>query len=461
MASARIIDISSVVDEAKVSAFTLRVVIVAAFIIFLDGFDINNIGYVAPAMIRAWQLPNPSAFGPVFGASPFGILLGAPLLGYIGDRFGRKKAIFIACVIFSVFTWAAVLTSSVRELVMVRFLCGIGIGGVMPNLIALVAEYAPKRLRATLVVVMFSGIGLGAAMPGPVAAWLIPQYGWQVVFTVGGVVGILAALLCLAALPESIKYFAIRPGHRANLLKLVRAVRPDLAVDADTSFVMRDEKQYAGLSPKHLFRDGYAPVTLCLWVLFATNLMGYFFLFNWTPTLLASINIPVTKAALFTSVLQVGGLIGGWVIGYPTDRFGYLPVAALSILAIPVVGAIGYVGTMSEPLLIVVLFLAGFSVLGFNYATNGISGIVYPTAFRSLGSGWCFAVGRAGSVTGPLIGGVLIGMHVSVQNLYLFAAIPYLICAPVALVFAGIYRRRFVLATRSGVAAVTAPQEAL
>ncbi len=461
MANAKVIDVSAVVDEAKVGTFVLRVVIVAAFIIFLDGFDINNIGYVAPAMIRAWQLPDASAFGPVFGASPLGILFGAPLLGYIGDRFGRKKAIFIACLIFSVFTWAAVLTSSVRELVLVRFLCGIGIGGVMPNVIALVAEYAPKRLRATLVVVMFSGIGLGAAMPGPVAAWLIPQYGWQVVFTVGGVLGILAALLCLAALPESIKYFVVRQGHRANVLRLVQAVRPDLAIDADASFVMRDEKQYTGLSPKHLFRDGYAPVTLCLWVLFALNLMGYFFLFNWTPTLLASANIPMAKAALFTSVIQVGGLIGGWVIGYPMDRFGYLPVAAMSVLAIPVVGAIGYVGTMSEPLLIVVLFLAGFSVLGFNYATNGVSGMVYPTAFRSLGSGWCFAVGRAGSVSGPLIGGVLIGMHVSVQNLYLFAAIPYLICAPVAFVFAAIYYRRFVVVAGSGVPAVALSQEAL
>ena len=145
---------------------------------------------------------------------------------------------------------------------------------------------------------------------------------------------------------------------------------------------------------------------------------------------------------------------------YPMDRFGYLPVAAMSILAIPVVGAIGYVGTTSEPLLIVVLFLAGFSVLGFNYATNGVSGIVYPTAFRALGSGWCFAVGRAGSVSGPVIGGVLIGMHVSVQHLYLFAAIPYLICAPVALVFAGIYRRRMALAAGSDVVAVTSPREA-
>ena len=170
----RIVNVSEAIDGAKVSSLTLRVVIVSALIIFIDGLDTTNIGYVAPAMIQAWHISEPSVFGPVFGASALGIFFGATLLGYIGDRFGRRKAIFVSCLIFAVFTWAAVLTSSVRELTLVRLLCGVGIGGVMPNLIALVAEFAPKRLRATLVVVMFSGIGLGAGMPGPIAAWLIP-----------------------------------------------------------------------------------------------------------------------------------------------------------------------------------------------------------------------------------------------------------------------------------------------
>jgi AAHS family 4-hydroxybenzoate transporter-like MFS transporter len=438
----KIIDVSEAIDAAKVSSLTLRVVIVSALIIFIDGLDTTNIGYVAPAMIQAWHISEPSVFGPVFGASALGIFFGAPLLGYIGDRFGRKKAIFLSCLIFAVFTWAAVLTSSVRELIIVRILCGVGIGGVMPNLIALVAEFAPKRLRATFVVVMFSGIGLGAGMPGPIAAWLIPLYGWQVIFTIGGIMGILAAFGCLVGLPESIKYSVLR-AHKADVLRVLRAIRPDLSVESDSTFTLRDEKQYPGFSPKYLFRDGYAPITVCLWILFAMNLMGYFFLFSWTPTLLASANIPLKQAVLFTSMMQVGGLIGGWVVGYLIDKFGYRPAAALCILAIPVVAMIGYVGVNSASLLLVVLFLTGFSVLGFNYGTNGLSGIVYPTAFRSIGSGWCFAVGRVGSVSGPIIGGVLIGMHLSVEQLYLFAAVPYLICAPVALILARLYHRRF------------------
>ena len=173
------------------------------------------------------------------------------------------------------------------------------------------------------------------------------------------------------------------------------------------------------------------------------NLMGYFFLFSWTPTLLASAKIPLTQAVLFTSMMQVGGTHRRMVVGYLIDKFGYWPAAALCILAIPVVAAIGYVGVNLASLLLVVLFLTGFAVLGFNYATNGLSGIVYPTAFRSIGSGWCFAIGRIGSVGGPVIGGILIGMHLSVERLYLFAAVPYLICAPVALVLAQLYHRRF------------------
>jgi AAHS family 4-hydroxybenzoate transporter-like MFS transporter len=454
MANARVLDVSAAIDEAKVSSFTLRVLIVSAFIIFLDGFDINNIGYVAPAMIRAWRL-SPAAFGPIFSSSPIGILLGAPVLGYIGDRFGRKKAIFIACLFFSVFTWAGAYATNVTELVWIRFFCGIGIGGVMPNVIALATEYSPRRLRATFVVAMFSGIGLGAGFPGPVGAWLIPKYGWPVLFHVGGVIGILAAVLCLVALPESVKYYMVKEEKRATVASILARIRPDLGITASDELVIRQEKRYSGFSPRQLFQEGYAGVTICLWILFAGNLMGYFFLFNWTPTLLATANIPMGKALLYTSVSQLGGLIGGWTIGRFIDKYGYAPVACLCVLAVPVVGCIGYVAVHASGALIPVMFFAGFSVLGFNYATNGMSGIVYPTAFRSNGSGWCFAVGRAGSVAGPLIGGALIAMRVPVQKLYLFAALPFVICVPVAFIFAGIYRRRYITAQTNAPAQAT------
>jgi AAHS family 4-hydroxybenzoate transporter-like MFS transporter len=439
----QVIDVAQALDDANITRFTITVLVFSAIIIFADGFDINNVAYVGPALIDAWKIADPSSLGPVFGASLFGILIGAPVLGYLGDRYGRKKAIIASGLIFAIFTWAAVLTNSLTELFIVRVICGVGIGGLLPNVIALNAEFAPKRLRATLVVLMFSGIGLGSAVPGPVAAWLVPHYGWQIMFTVGGILGLLATAACAIGLPESIKYHVVRGDSSAEVAALLARARPDLVVRPDATFVLPDEQAYSGFSLQRLFEEGRAPLTILLWVMFITALMGYFFLISWTPTLLAGAHIPVAKAALFTSVFQVGGLIGGWSICRPMDIKGMMPVALMFAVAIPVVAAIGYVATISETLLAVVLFIAGFCVLGGQYAVNAISGMIYPTAFRSNGSGVAFAVGRLGSISGPIIGGVLVGMHLPVEMLYLCAAIPFLICAPACFVFARLYDARF------------------
>jgi MFS transporter, AAHS family, 4-hydroxybenzoate transporter len=437
------IDVSQALDDAKVTRFTVALLVFSGFIIFADGFDINNVGYAGPALVKAWNIAEPSALGPVFSASLIGILFGAPILGYLGDRFGRKKAIIASGLIFSAFTWAGAWTNSLTELFAVRFVCGIGIGGLLPNIIALNAEFAPRRLRATLIVLMFSGIGLGSAVPGFVAATLMPLYGWQVLFTFGGALSLAATIAAAFGLPESVKYLVVKGEHRAEVAALMTRVRPDLSIGPDAIFVLADEKPYAGFAPRQLFDDGLAPLTLALWVMFVTALMGYFFLISWTPTLLAGANIPVAKAALFTSVFQVGGLIGGWAICRPMDVKGMMPVALLFTIAIPVVAAIGYVAVASEPLLIVLLFIAGFCVLGGQYAVNAVSGMIYPTAFRSNGSGFAFGVGRIGSVSGPVIGGILVGMHLPVEQLYLLAAIPFLICAPACLFFARLYNARF------------------
>jgi len=262
-------------------------------------------------------------------------------------------------------------------------------------------------------------------------------------FTIGGILGLAATAACALGLPESVKYHVVRRHSGERIAALLRRVRPDLAIEADAGFVLSDEKASSGLASRRLFDDGRTPLTLLLWVMFVSALMGYFFLISWTPTLLAAAHIPVAKAALFTSVFQVGGLIGGWAICRPMDRRGMTPVALMFAIAIPVVAAIGYVATTSELLLGIVLFVAGFCVLGGQYAINAVSGMIYPTAFRSHGSGTAFAVGRVGSISGPVIGGALIGMHLPVETLYLCAAIPFLVCAPACLAFARLYDRRF------------------
>src|SRR2546430_8916215 len=186
MASAEVFDVSRFIDERKLTRFNAALVIWSFFIVLFDGYDISAISFAAPALIKAWAVTNRAALGPVFSASLFGILIGSPLFGYLGDRYGRKFAVIGSCFIFRGFTLAARWASSLQGLLNLRFVAGIGIGGLLPNLIALNAEYAPRRFRATMIILMFTGITFGGAVPGAISVWLVPHYGWQGVFGVGG-----------------------------------------------------------------------------------------------------------------------------------------------------------------------------------------------------------------------------------------------------------------------------------
>lgn len=443
MPEASTIDVSRLLDERRVNWFTVRLVIFSFLVVLSDGFDINMVAYAAPELVRAWGIADKSVLAPVFAASLLGMLFGAPFYGYIGDRFGRKKAIVASCLTFGIFTGSAVLATSLHELTAVRFMAGIGIGGLLPNAIALVAEFAPKRLRATMIILMFTGVSFGGAMPGPVAAWLVPQYGWPILFAIGGIVPILVALACLWGLPESIRYLVLEKTRRAEVLRLLAALRPDLSFDSKGDFILQDEKKYDGFSPRHLFSDGLGVITPLLWLLFVANLMGYYFIISWMPIMLAGANMPVANAALATSLFQIGGTIGGLAMCRPIDLKGLAPVCLLFAVAVPVVGSIGYVGTLSESLLFAAVFVAGFCVLGLQFGINATAGMIYPTSLRSKGAGWALGIGRLGAIIGPMVGGFLISLHFSLQHLYVFAAIPFLVGAIACFALARLYMTRF------------------
>jgi MFS transporter, AAHS family, 4-hydroxybenzoate transporter len=423
------IDITRIIDEQKIGWFNVRLIVVSFFLCLVDGYDFAAISYAAPGIVKAWAITNRAALGPVFSASLVGILIGSPLFGIVGDYFGRKKVTVISCFICGIFTWASVYANSLDQLLVLRFLSGLGMGGLLPNTIALNAEYAPRRIRALLVVAMFTGTPLGAAVPGAISAWLMPTYGWTILFSIGGVASILIAFASAVWLPESIKFLALRPERRAETARLLRALRPDLAVDSDAHFAISDEKQYSGVSPKYLFSGGMALATPLLWLLFIFNMMGYFFILSWTPTLLASANVSIAYAAIATSMFQLGGIVGSLSMARPMDRMGLLPLVILFALTGPIVGSIGFVGAISIPLLMGIMFCAGFGVLGLQISLNVTAALIYPTSLRANGSGWAQGIGRIGSIIGPLLGGVLIAARMPVEQLYLWSALPFVIGA--------------------------------
>jgi AAHS family 4-hydroxybenzoate transporter-like MFS transporter len=443
MSERQTIDVAQIIDQRKLDAFNVRLVFFTFLIVLFDGYDISAVGFAAPELIKAWGVTDRAALGPVFSASLVGMLFGAPGLGYIGDRWGRKIAIVLSCLVFGGFTWASVLATSLDQLLWLRFFAGIGIGGLMPNAIALVAEYAPRRLRATMIILMFTGVTFGGALPGLVSVTLVPQHGWPILFAIGGVAPLVAAACVALWCPESIKYLVVKGGRRARIEALMRRLQPGLAIDPQAEFVVRDEKRFGEFSIRQLFGEGLALITPLLWLLFAANLMGFYFLLSWTPTLLTSANLPVAKAATATALFQLGGTIGGLVLARPMDKLGLAPVTLLFALAVPVVASIGYVGRLSEPLLMIVMFLGGFCVLGLQFGLNATSALIYPTAFRSNGAGWALGVGRVGSIAGPLVGGVLIAMKLPVQQLYLWAAVPFIVGAVASFLLERLYVAKF------------------
>jgi AAHS family 4-hydroxybenzoate transporter-like MFS transporter len=439
---ARAIQVEQLVDEQKIGWFNLNLFIWSFLAMFGDGYDITAMAFAAPELVRDWGLESAS-FGPAFSASLVGILFGAPLLGFIGDRHGRKTAIIIGCVVYGACTLAIMWTTTLNQIIFLRFLTGIGIGGLMPNTISLNSELSPKRLRATLTVLMFTGITLGGSTPSVVAAWLVPRYGWEVLFFIGGAVPLVIAVCLFFLLPESVKYLAQYPDKRGQLLKVARKLRPDLTIEDDAGFVVGHSRQQSrGLGLKQIYGNGLAWITPLLWVCFGTALMANYFLNSWMPLLFENKGLAPDQAALASGLYHVGGTLGGILISVLMDRFGFAVIAAMFALAIPSIALVGLEGLTFQALCLMAT-LAGVTVLGAQFGNNAASGLLYPTAFRSKGVGWALAIGRFGSILGPLVGGLLIARDMPVDRLFLAATAPMVIGGLAALALARICYRRF------------------
>jgi AAHS family 4-hydroxybenzoate transporter-like MFS transporter len=418
----QVLNLEELVDGQKFGRFNINLLIWSFLAMVADGFDLAGLASAAPELARTWHVA-PKAFAPALSASLFGILFGAPLLGHAGDRFGRKTLIVTGCVVFSLGTLAMVWATNLDQVVALRVLAGVGIGGLMPNAIALNSELAPRRLRATLVVLMFTGITAGAGIPGLIQAWLIPRHGWQVMFWIGGLAPLIVAVCLLFALPESVKFLAFKPERRAEFLRSVRRLRRDLAISDDAQFVGAPAAQENGLGMEAIFRGSFAWITPLLWVCFASALMANFFLNSWLPLIFEGSGLTAKQSGIATSLYHSGGTIGGLLVSLALGRFGFTVIALLFLCATLAIAAIGFPG-LSYMAMVSVVALSGFCTLGAQFGNNAASGLLYPTAARSSGVGWALGIGRFGSIAGPLVGGLLIGMKVPARQLFVLAAIP-------------------------------------
>ncbi len=432
------VQVSQFLDEYGVGSFHYKLLFWTVLMALIDGYDIGAVAFAAPSLIRDWHVA-PKALGLLLSASNFGVLFGSQIFGWIGDRYGRKTALILANVLFGIFTFIAAYSTNLTEMSWLRFIAGLGIGGVIPNIVAINAESAPRDKRATLAIIATGMVPLGGAIAGFVSAGFVATHGWQILFFVGGIAPIVFALGAIFFLPESIKFMAIHEGQRRKMEALIKEIRPDFVVPPNARFVIEDEKQ-APSNPLNLFREGLAAITPLTWLMFACNLMGYFFLLSWTPTLMGAAHVPPQIAALAGAGLQVGGTAGSLLLSSWLQRSRFLAIAIMFVIAVPIVSAIGYAGLSSTAALLIVTFFAGFIVLGIQSGINVVGAMIYPTSLRANGSGWQLGIGRFGAIIGPLAGALFVGLPVT--SLYMWSALPFAAGAVVTFIIYGLVNAR-------------------
>ena len=294
MAGEAEVQVSHFLDEHGVGAFQIKLICWSILIALIDGYDIGAIAFAAPHLIREWHVA-PKELGLVLSASNIGVLFGSQIFGWIGDNYGRKTALITTNLLFGVFTFIAAYATDLNQLSLLRFIAGLGIGGVIPNVVAINAESAPRNLRATLAIIAVGTVPMGGALAGFASAALVPTYGWQILFLIGGIVPVVSALAAIFGLPESIKYMTLHESQRPKMEALLHAIRPDYRVPPNARFVIEDEKEFPSSNPRYLFHNGLEVITPLTWLIFALNLMGYFFLISWTPTLMSAALKPISN----------------------------------------------------------------------------------------------------------------------------------------------------------------------
>jgi len=418
-------DLDSIINRGGLSGFQIVIVALCAAVMIVDGFDTQSISFAAPAIAAAWHV-QPSGFGLVFGIGLFGGLVGAVCTGVVADRIGRKPTLMMTVLLFGVACLATPFADSLGTLSAIRFVTGLGVGGALPGAIALAAEYAPKRARATVATVTFCGIPLGSVLGSVLASQLIPAYGWGSIFVVGGVLPLLLLPFIAARVPESIRFLALKHDAAAIAKLLARmGVAEQLAAQVE----IRPDAQTQRTPMRSLFTGGRALGTSLLSLALFLTLLMAFFLVNWIPTLATRAGIGTSAAILGVAALNIGGILGSLVISRLSRRrapgmvisLGY----ALGAVAIACVGQVGRSGTW----LLITAFIAGFLAIGAQMCTVSLLATYYDTRLRATGVGWGMGCGRVGGIIGPVVGGWLIAASVSMGAIFVIAGLVCAACA--------------------------------
>jgi MFS transporter, AAHS family, 4-hydroxybenzoate transporter len=411
-------------ENQRLGALQIRVVVICALIQMCDGYDVGSIGWAVPSLTHAWHVA-PPAFALAFLCSNIGVMAGALSAGPIGDRFGRKPLLLISVALFGLGSLASAVAPSLGFLAGTRFITGAGIAGAFAGTVALTGDYAPQRLRATMIMVMFTGAPVGGFIGGLAVSFLLHLgFGWPIIFIIGGVFPLGLWLITALWLPESPRLLATR----ANLAPRQRALLQRLEITPATGEVHAIDVA-RGNPIQMLFGEGFALQTTLLWIIFFCSLLNLFLFIFWLPEVLHLIGMTPSQAVFATSLYPLGGIAAVLYLGWAIDRFGTRRSLAVHYAAGIVFIALISLFALPYLALLAVVLLSGLTVIGSQTGLNAACGKLYPARMRTSGYGFATGIGRLGGIAAAPLGGFLLARGLPPTYVFLSACLFALIAA--------------------------------
>ncbi|RDW18452.1 aromatic acid/H+ symport family MFS transporter [Oceanobacillus arenosus] len=420
----KVTNAEELVEKTKLTKFHWILLFWGGILMLFDGFDLTIYGAVVPTLMDEWGISAVQA-GRYGSYALFGMMFGALIFGTLADKLGRKKIILICVTIFSVFMLLAGLSPTPEVFGLFRFITGLGLGGMMPNVIGLISEYSPKGMRSRMIATIMAGYSIGGVIAAFLSMILITNYGWKSVFFFGAIPLLFLPFL-IKLLPDSVGSLIDKNDHKGIQKILVKA-NPTYTPTENETFVLNKPKETS--SPvKNLFTDKRGFLTVMIWLTYFMSLLMIYGLNTWLPKFMTEAGFPLGSSISFLLALNVGATIGAILMGWIADRWGVGKALILFFLVATVsITSLGYATNMI--LLYVMVAIAGAATVGTQNLTHSYTSQFYPITIRSTALGWALAVGRIGGILGPTIGGILLASNLTLQLNFFIFAIPGIVAA--------------------------------
>jgi MFS transporter, AAHS family, benzoate transport protein len=415
----------STIDDAlantPLNAFHITIMCWCSMLMLFDGYDLVIYGSILPQLMIDWKL-SPVAAGIIGSSALFGMMVGALTFGGSSDRLGRRRVILICLMLFGAAVLANGFCENAVQFTICRFLTGIGLGAMVPNVVALMSEMSPRNHRNVMVTIVLSFYSVGGVIAALIGKALTPALGWQANFLIAGL-QLLAFPILLRALPESVSFLLARERY-AEAGPILKRLAPSSQGSPESlaSLTQAGSNRPAPIRSMELFTHGRAVDTLLLWTAMAMCMLMVYGLSTWLPKMMAANGYSIVSGLTFLITLNVGALLGGLLSGWLADRYGGKATLILFFAAAAVsIALLGY--RQNAVMLNLLLMCAGATTIGTLCIESAFAAEQYPSNIRSTGVGWATAAGRLGAIAGPPIGGYLLSQNFSIRFSFLVFAL--------------------------------------